>query len=157
MTALSEPLPSFAAFFAILAVVWLGLWVVVRIDFRREKRHALQRAEMLKNQEEEERRREDEPHVAFGRMKTLGPCDPFSVPREVVIGDEEFMDALRPSHFRTGRAKVTMTRPPTEAGYLGRNVMEWFSRTTSVAGTQIPNWVIVLGAIILIWLIYTFM
>jgi hypothetical protein len=56
MTALSEPLPSFAAFFAILAVVWLGLWVVVRVDFRREKRHALQRAEMLKNQEEEERR-----------------------------------------------------------------------------------------------------
>jgi len=35
--------------------------------------------------------------------------------------------------------------------------MEWFSRTTSVAGTQIPNWVIVLGAIIVIWLIYTFM
>jgi hypothetical protein len=32
--------------------------------------------------------------------------------------------------------------------------MEWFSRTTSVAGIQIPNWVLVLGAIIIVWLIY---
>ena|SRR3974377_459544 len=30
--------------------------------------------------------------------------------------------------------------------------MEWFSRTTSVAGIQIPNWVLVLGAIIIVWL-----
>ena len=34
--------------------------------------------------------------------------------------------------------------------------MDWFSRKTSIAGVQIPNWVIVLGAIIVIWLIYTF-
>jgi hypothetical protein len=34
--------------------------------------------------------------------------------------------------------------------------MEWFSRTTSIAGIEIPNWVIVLGAIVVIWLIYTF-
>jgi hypothetical protein len=34
--------------------------------------------------------------------------------------------------------------------------MEWFSRKTSIAGVQIPNWVIVLGAIIVILLIYTF-
>jgi len=33
--------------------------------------------------------------------------------------------------------------------------MEWFSRTTSIAGVQIPNWVLVLVAIIVIWLIYT--
>jgi hypothetical protein len=32
--------------------------------------------------------------------------------------------------------------------------MEWFSRTTSIAGTEIPNWVLVLGAIVVIWLIY---
>jgi len=32
--------------------------------------------------------------------------------------------------------------------------MEWFSRTTSVAGIQIPNWVLVLGAIIIVWLLY---
>ena len=32
--------------------------------------------------------------------------------------------------------------------------MEWFSRTTSIAGTQIPNWGIVLGALVIIWIIY---
>ena len=32
--------------------------------------------------------------------------------------------------------------------------MEWFSQTTSIAGNQIPNWVLVLGAIIVILLIY---
>jgi hypothetical protein len=31
--------------------------------------------------------------------------------------------------------------------------MEWFSQKTSIAGTQIPNWVIVAGAIIIILLI----
>jgi hypothetical protein len=35
----------------------------------------------------------------------------------------------------------------------GRKVMEWFSQKTSIAGTQIPNWVIVVGAIIIILLI----
>ena len=35
--------------------------------------------------------------------------------------------------------------------------MEWFSRKTSIAGIQIPNWVVGLGAIIVILLIYTFM
>ena len=34
--------------------------------------------------------------------------------------------------------------------------MEWFSQKTSIAGLQIPNWEIVLGAIIVILLIYTF-
>ena len=34
--------------------------------------------------------------------------------------------------------------------------MEWFSQKTSIAGTQIPNWVLVLGTIIVIWLIYRF-
>jgi hypothetical protein len=34
--------------------------------------------------------------------------------------------------------------------------MEWFSRTTSIAGIEIPNWVVVLGAIVIIWFIYTF-
>jgi len=31
--------------------------------------------------------------------------------------------------------------------------MEWFSQKTSIAGTQIPNWVIVVCAIIIILLI----
>jgi len=34
--------------------------------------------------------------------------------------------------------------------------MEWFSQKTSMAGIQIPNWGIVLGAVIVILLIYTF-
>jgi hypothetical protein len=33
--------------------------------------------------------------------------------------------------------------------------MEWFSRKTSIAGIQISNWMIVLGAVIVILLIYT--
>jgi hypothetical protein len=33
--------------------------------------------------------------------------------------------------------------------------MEWFSRKTSIAGIQISNWLIVLGAVIIMLLIYT--
>ena len=36
----------------------------------------------------------------------------------------------------------------------GGKVMEWFSRRTSIAGTQIPNWVLVLGVVIAFFLIY---
>jgi type VI protein secretion system component VasF len=39
---------------------------------------------------------------------------------------------------------------------LGRKVMEWFSRKTSIAGIQIPNWLVALGAIIVLLLIYSF-
>ena len=35
--------------------------------------------------------------------------------------------------------------------------MEWFSRKTSLAGIQIPNWGIVLSALIAILLIYNSM
>jgi hypothetical protein len=34
--------------------------------------------------------------------------------------------------------------------------MEWFSRKTSLAGVEVPNWMIVLGAIIVILIIYSF-
>jgi Type III restriction enzyme, res subunit len=37
---------------------------------------------------------------------------------------------------------------------VGGRLMEWFSRTTSIAGTQVPNWAIVLGVIIIILIIY---
>ena len=33
--------------------------------------------------------------------------------------------------------------------------MEWFRRKTSIAGIQLPNWIVVLGAIIVILIIYT--
>jgi hypothetical protein len=34
-------------------------------------------------------------------------------------------------------------------------MMEWFYRKTSIAGVQIPNWGIVLGAVIVIFFIYS--
>jgi hypothetical protein len=34
--------------------------------------------------------------------------------------------------------------------------MEWFSQKTSIAGVQISNWILVLVAIIVIWIIYSF-
>jgi hypothetical protein len=33
--------------------------------------------------------------------------------------------------------------------------MEWFGKRTSIAGIQLPNWMVVLGAIIVILIIYT--
>jgi hypothetical protein len=38
---------------------------------------------------------------------------------------------------------------------MGGRVMEWFNKKTSIAGVQISNWMIVLGAIIVILIIYT--
>jgi hypothetical protein len=35
--------------------------------------------------------------------------------------------------------------------------MEWFSQKTSIAGIQIPNWGVALGALIAILLIYNSM
>jgi hypothetical protein len=34
--------------------------------------------------------------------------------------------------------------------------MEWFSQKTSIAGIQISNWILVVLAIIVIWIIYSF-
>jgi hypothetical protein len=39
-------------------------------------------------------------------------------------------------------------------GLSGSKVMEWFKRKTTIAGYQIPNWIIVLGAIIIVLLIF---
>jgi len=48
-----------------------------------------------------------------------------------------------------------MGRLPSEP-LSGRKAMEWFSRKTSIAGIQISNWILVLVAIIVIWIIYSF-
>ena len=32
--------------------------------------------------------------------------------------------------------------------------MEWLSKKTSIAGTELPNWMVVLGAIIVVLVIY---
>jgi hypothetical protein len=34
--------------------------------------------------------------------------------------------------------------------------MEWFMRKTSIAGNPIPNWALVLAALVVIWFIYAF-
>ena len=34
--------------------------------------------------------------------------------------------------------------------------MEWFSRKTTVAGIEIPNWILVVAAVVVIWIIYRF-
>ena len=33
--------------------------------------------------------------------------------------------------------------------------MEWFSQKTAIAGVQVSNWMVVLGAIIVVLVIYT--
>ena len=34
--------------------------------------------------------------------------------------------------------------------------MEWFSQKTSIAGIQISDWILVVVAILVIWIIYSF-
>jgi hypothetical protein len=34
--------------------------------------------------------------------------------------------------------------------------MDWFSRKTSIAGIQISNWILVIVAVVVIWIIYSF-
>jgi hypothetical protein len=55
-----------------------------------------------------------------------------------------------------GRVEVSphegLSRPA-----FGRKVMEWFGQKTSIAGIQVPNWMIVLGVVIVIWLAYSLM
>src|ERR1700745_67166 len=40
---------------------------------------------------------------------------------------------------------------------LRRKTMNWFRRTASIAGIQVPNyWMLVLVAVVVIWIIYSF-
>jgi hypothetical protein len=39
-------------------------------------------------------------------------------------------------------------------GLSGRKAMEWFKQKTTIAGVQVSNWMIVLGAIIIVLLIF---
>ena len=38
----------------------------------------------------------------------------------------------------------------------GGSAMEWFSRKTSIGGSEISNWVLVLAAVVIVWLIFSF-
>jgi hypothetical protein len=42
----------------------------------------------------------------------------------------------------------------TEAAY-GRKAMNWFRRTTSIAGMQVSNWILVIMAVVVLWVIYS--
>ena len=53
---------------------------------------------------------------------------------------------------RTLRRRFALREPLFD---YGRMVMEWFTKKTSIAGIQLPNWIVVLGAIIVILIIYT--
>ena len=33
--------------------------------------------------------------------------------------------------------------------------MNWFSRTTSIAGMQVSNWILVIVAAVVLWIIYS--
>ena len=35
--------------------------------------------------------------------------------------------------------------------------MEWFSRKTSIAGVEIPNWIVALAAVVIVLLLYSYM
>jgi hypothetical protein len=60
--------------------------------------------------------------------------------------------------LKLGHSKLQIRTEASELGHYPRaKVMEWFSQKTSIAGIEIPNWVFVLGAIIVILLIYRFM
>jgi hypothetical protein len=41
-------------------------------------------------------------------------------------------------------------------GAIWEETMEWFSRKTSIAGIQISNWILVIVAVVVIWIIYKF-
>ena len=45
-------------------------------------------------------------------------------------------------------------QPSTEAGY-GRKATNWFNRTTSIAGMQVSNWILVMVAVVVLWIIYS--
>ena len=42
------------------------------------------------------------------------------------------------------------------SGLFGRKIMEWFNQKTLIAGIEVSNWMIALGAIIVILLAYSF-
>jgi len=78
---------------------------------------------------------------------------------------------IRPTHWRVWPSPVKKLRHIQSSASnfpsrfalgeplfeYGRIVMDWFSKKTSIAGIQLPNWMVVLGAIIVMLLIYKFM
>jgi hypothetical protein len=61
--------------------------------------------------------------------------------------------------FELGHTKIQIWTNPvgTRTAPTRSEVMEWFSQKTAIAGTQIPYWGIVLGAVVLVLLVLSFM
>jgi hypothetical protein len=38
---------------------------------------------------------------------------------------------------------------------MERKAMNWFSRTTSIAGMQVSNWILAIVAVVVLWMIYS--
>jgi hypothetical protein len=64
-------------------------------------------------------------------------------------GESEPVENENRAREQTGRR---LRRP-----YLGREVMEWFSKKTSIAGVEIPNWGVALAAVVVILILYSYM
>ena len=67
----------------------------------------------------------------------------------MAIAGKKNLDMYNPRTFR--RVSPLVSR----CSNMGGTVMEWFIKRTSIAGVQLPNWMVVLGAIIVILIIYT--
>jgi hypothetical protein len=75
-----------------------------------------------------------------------------------VVPSTRLLPLRQPSHvlaiFRSRTPFSRLPRTVYQTLRRGRAILEWFSRKTSVAGTEIPNWALVLAAVIVIWIIY---
>jgi len=38
---------------------------------------------------------------------------------------------------------------------MERKAMNWFGRTTSIAGMQVSNWILAIVAVVVLWMIYS--
>ena len=61
---------------------------------------------------------------------------------------------LAPARVRVRARLVGLHRASTEAVY-GRKAMNWFRQTTSIAGMQVSNWILVIVAVVVLWIIYS--
>jgi hypothetical protein len=65
--------------------------------------------------------------------------------------------SLRSNRCNLFRRAMNHQNRPVPRWPIRRETMDWFSRTTSIAGIQVPNyWMLVLVAVVVIWIIYSF-
>jgi hypothetical protein len=102
------------------------------------------------------------PHRSFRRK--IAEC-PSDTPVEAAVAGRPSEGAEMDGRDLPVKLEFAQDEPDTGKGSMmprspllcGRKVMEWFSRKTSIAGIQIPNWMVVLGVVIVILLVYEFM